>query len=1276
MRVPAACVVFVAVWWLGTLCVLLGPHHGVLAQAVPGPPSSPTLLRATSDSINMTFSPPSPLGNGVTVLNYVLERSTVSSTTGFATENLAQPNPSPLTYRYITGLQPGTTQYFRISAVTNVGTTTSSTPATMYTLTRPPGRPVRQSATTTSITVVFTEPVPAGTAPVTSYVLQASSVSASSGFVDQELPDGVSPTSLTRTVRNLSAGFRYWIRVAAVNAGGQSLFSEVGEISTLALGVAPGIPFRSPNEFSTFDSMVVEFAAPADNPAVLNYRLEYTEDSLFNSNVLVLPGVSTALSRQVTGLKHNTRYYFRVAAEVLGGRSPFSAVSAGLSTAPLAPTNPQRVSSTTNSLTVQYSPPPVGGGVFVNNYVLEYSTVSASEGYRRLMDVRVSTSLTRTIPGLGSNMQVFVRVQASNNGGFSPYSNTSTLATLPGPPLGLTYGVTDGTRGRLSLRITPPSGTAPLLEYAVRFRQANRNTGTSEVIVEGSSAGTAQPIRDITGLEINDFYHVQVAAVNQAGRGEFGQEVLLATPAESPSKPFVFGVPTSSSFAVTFEAPLGVVPVLRYLLELSRFPDLADAVLVEGVKSSRQITISGLHGDTVYYTRVASVNEGGRSPWSIRSDAIRTQAGPPSPPENPPVTVVPSRRILVREDSFSALSIQWAPSTFSGGSPITGYRCRLVLSSQDFVGVVSSPKVVEVPSEETSLSVSIETLKEMLRELRSSFPQLRRSSAVNSDPSPWRLQGSVNRNGTNVGGNSSEGAFGDAPPQIYVLASSVAADSSLGQGLFGLDSTTELDLGPLAASVDDSGSDTNVALIVGLAVGIPLAILAGVLIFLAVRHQRRMRRKRVTGLVKDLHESVLLGVLPAVGTDSISTTIFPSSIGSSGSTEQTQLGTDHLVGGRFDFHKLRAVMRERGSFVLSSVLHSMVLMVPVLDKFYGDHYRLPFIDSLVRRRGFERVQRQKQLEMLSHLDGDETGESSLGSEVFPAFNPYLGVLEEEMLEQLEEQGNYDEEDAEVARRLAVPNRLRTPEPSPSADGNGQLLRTGSRQRRQEDMDAGITRDEDEGSIASGFMTPLPPRLPSGRSLSRSALDRNMTPQPPLPPQPAPSTPYYHRSASVLGGRVLYPSSSGGGNRSTPQPDRRSGVGGPPPTTMLSSSLHTDSSTKGRPQHQDTADSPSLSPPSRPLPPAVRGSDPHFIPSQQTSPDEFRGPSFRASLHRPQTSMSTSHGGQLPRTGSTTNQLLWNSRAQPSRPQTAASARNRELARVMSARAAWKTPDPM
>ena len=195
---------------------------------------------------------------------------------------------------------------------------------------------------------------------------------------------------------------------------------------------------------------------------------------------------------------------------------------------------------------------------------------------------------------------------------------------------------------------------------------------------------------------------------------------------------------------------------------------------------------------------------------------------------------------------------------------------------------------------------------------------------------------------------------------------------------------------------------------------------------------------------------------------------------------QTQLGTDHLVGGRFDFHKLRAVMRERGSFVLSSVLHSMVLMVPVLDKFYGDHYRLPFIDSLVRRRGFERVQRQKQLEMLSHLDGDETGESSLGSEVFPAFNPYLGVLEEEMLEQLEEQGNYDEEDAEVARRLAVPNRLRTPEPSPSADGNGQLLRTGSRQRRQEDMDAGITRDEDEGSIASGFMTPLPPRLPSGR----------------------------------------------------------------------------------------------------------------------------------------------------------------------------------------------------
>ena len=136
--------------------------------------------------------------------------------------------------------------------------------------------------------------------------------------------------------------------------------------------------------------------------------------------------------------------------------------------------------------------------------------------------------------------------------------------------------------------------------------------------------------------------------------------LCVCPPAESPSKPFVFGVPTSSSFAVTFEAPLGVVPVLRYvrdilspfsfvcrftdhlhvrsrnftvtpmdpfnqLLELSRFPDLADAVLVEGVKSSRQITISGLHGDTVYYTRVASVNEGGRSPWSIRSDAIRTQ---------------------------------------------------------------------------------------------------------------------------------------------------------------------------------------------------------------------------------------------------------------------------------------------------------------------------------------------------------------------------------------------------------------------------------------------------------------------------------------------------------------------------------------------------------------------------------------------------------------------------------------------------------------------------
>jgi prepilin-type N-terminal cleavage/methylation domain-containing protein len=423
----------------------LGAHcDGSFALAGSGQPQL--------DYVAVITAPEAPTGLTVTYAGGVATLTWSASSDGGSpvTSYVATSSPggatctSTSTTCTITGLTPGTTYTFSVTATNSQGTSTSSvtsSPLTPATVASAPSDLVAASYQNTQSTLTWSAPSNNGGATVTTYVVQYSSDSGVTWTTDSA--DAVSGTGVT--VTGLTNGSPYVFQVAAVNAAG------TGPYSATSASVIPATAPSAPTLVAGTSSGTVSWTAPSSNGSPIDfYRVSYSTDG---TTWTTATSSATASPYVVTGLTTGTSYFFEVAAHNASGWGASGATSSSTlsATVPSAPTAVSAASGQNAQSSVSWTTPSTNGGAAITDYAVQYSSNSGSTW---TVATVVATTSPYVVTGLVNGTSYVFEVAAINSVGAGAYSASSAAAT---PTTTLTLAYTGSTQS-----FTVPAGITSL----------------------------------------------------------------------------------------------------------------------------------------------------------------------------------------------------------------------------------------------------------------------------------------------------------------------------------------------------------------------------------------------------------------------------------------------------------------------------------------------------------------------------------------------------------------------------------------------------------------------------------------------------------------------------------------------------------------------------------------------------------------------------------------------------------------------------------------------
>jgi hypothetical protein len=346
-------------------------------------------------------------------------------------------------------------------------------------------------------------------AAATSYDLQVSTDSTFGSTV-------VNLTGLTDTssqVGPLSNLTRYFWRVRGRNAAGTGEFSPIWAFNTFLASPTLASPANNATNQATTIPLIWRVATGATQ-----YRLQLSLNAGFTAGNVVKDTTLADTSLTMSGLLHNTPYYWRVAAQSGGSWGDYS--SAWLFTTAVAPPIvPAQVFPANESidqlvsLTMRWQS--VSGAA---QYHVQMGTDSTF-GAGVLVNDSTLTDTTRAVSGLVFNQRYHWRVRAKNAGGTSMYSpvwHFRTHMSVPNAPVPLTpaFGAVEQPTVGLVFTWQPLTG-ATLYTFQL---------GTDSTFVSGlvkNDTTLTETTRTITGLTQGTRYFWRVAGRNAGGPGPF-----------------------------------------------------------------------------------------------------------------------------------------------------------------------------------------------------------------------------------------------------------------------------------------------------------------------------------------------------------------------------------------------------------------------------------------------------------------------------------------------------------------------------------------------------------------------------------------------------------------------------------------------------------------------------------------------------------------------------------------------------------------------------------
>ncbi|NBT48912.1 MAG: hypothetical protein EBT07_14045, partial [Actinobacteria bacterium] len=414
-------------------------------------------------------------------------------------------------------------------------------------------------------------------------------------------------TSTSLTVSGAAPGTTYLVRVAAVNAVGQSEWL-VGSVTTLATTASAPKSLVSSNLGT--NSVSLGWGLPDSNggAAITDYQVEVASNGS-NSWTVIPHAASNQLGFNVSNLLSGRTYQFRVAAVTSVGLGAYSNVITFTTLGGVTPNAPASFTvGTVKTTAASVSWSSVVATSKVSNYLVDVSTDGSTWVP---VSKRVSTSTSLALSGLklGTTYQIRVAAVNANGTGDYVYGSFTTLATVSTAPVSLSTTGVSNSGFILNWNAPSSNGGAAISDYVVEI---NGGGYTWSPIVHDPSSNTSITI---TGLNPGVRYSVRVKAVNSVGVSKASSTLNVVTLAVAPSAPVISLKSVSATGAViTWTAPNnGGAKISDYLAEVSTNNGQTWTTVVKTVSSSTTLTLKGLKTKTSYLVRISAKNSVGYS---------------------------------------------------------------------------------------------------------------------------------------------------------------------------------------------------------------------------------------------------------------------------------------------------------------------------------------------------------------------------------------------------------------------------------------------------------------------------------------------------------------------------------------------------------------------------------------------------------------------------------------------------------------------------------------
>jgi len=476
-------------------------------QTVPGAPTK--LLASVLKSTTMTLTWTAPGTSDATA-------ATGYDVTYGVPGDVMQTLSTTSTTAALAGLAPGTT--YAVSVQAKNATGSGGTVAGLFTTTSSPTTPLGVSAKAGDRQVILSWSAPSdpGSSPVTGYLVQQSTFTASTGTWSAWSTRVSSVAGLTTTFTGLTNGTAYRYQVQATNAVGGGRFSESVSVTPVGLAAAAtGLKVVVKDR-----SVDLSWSAPTDTGGspVTRYSIEQSAYSATTKTWGSWRAVaSTAtLAATIGGLSNGTTYQYRVQTTTAVGAGAYSSV---VSATPVGlPSAPGSLKATRGDKSVKltWAAPTSTGGLPLAGYTVQYRSYSSGSKAWTSWKSSVSTSAaTRAavVPSLVNGTTYELRVMARNSLGSGAASASSKAVPAGKPSVPTSVKATPGT-GKIKVSWKAPSSNGSAITgYVVQYSTNGTAWKTLQSVSKSSTSYTW------TKATKKKTYYFRVYAKNGVGSG-------------------------------------------------------------------------------------------------------------------------------------------------------------------------------------------------------------------------------------------------------------------------------------------------------------------------------------------------------------------------------------------------------------------------------------------------------------------------------------------------------------------------------------------------------------------------------------------------------------------------------------------------------------------------------------------------------------------------------------------------------------------------------------